>query len=205
MFPAHKDTARADPATGCHGWVSGWPLKCPQSRFSALALPFRLLGEAWAPLLPASPRRTAEPGCLGPARAGVVPQLLQQQQGSAGSFPEPTRGNVCSVSRQPQLLSLPPLQGRGVMRTCITLLGSDRALRNPRSSAAGAGGGCEGTPLLPAGARPPLPLSRAGRHRLRHGRGAGTGNFGVVQGAGRDVVQRGSAPVPLLSATKPGW
>lgn len=88
-FPSHKDRVGADPAMGCHGWLSGWPLKCPQSRFSALALPFRLLGEAWAPLLPASPRCTAEPGtCTGrgcppaaPAAAGVSRQPPRAHQG----------------------------------------------------------------------------------------------------------------------------
>lgn len=205
-FPSHKDTVRADPAMGCHGWLSGWPLKCPQSRFSALALPFRLLGEAWAPLLPASPRCTAEPGtCTGrgcppaaPAAAGVSRQP-----------PRATRGNVCSVSRQPQLLSLPPLQGRGVMRTCITLLGSDRALRNPRSSAAGAGGGCEGTPLLPAGARHPPPAEQGWQAPAApRQRGWGRkfwGSAGCGQGCG--AAGQSPHPPPLCHRARlaKGW
>lgn len=123
---------------------------------------------------------------------------LKQQCGSEEGLPEPTRGNVCSVSRQRQRSCFPPLQGRGVMRTCTTLLGSDRALRNPR---AGMGwsleGGWEPTSMLPMDSHHLLLLSRAVQHPLQQGWGAG--KLKVIQGTSREGagVQFGRA-VPLL-------
>lgn len=69
----------------------------------------------------------------------------------------------------------------------------------------GLGEAVRAPPCSPQAPDTPLLPSRAGRHQLPHGREVRAGNFGVLQGVGRDVVQQGRAHIPLLSATAPGW
>lgn len=130
---------------------------------------------------------------------------LKQQRGSEEGFPEPTRGNVCSVSRQPQHPCLPPLQGRGVMRTCTTLLGSDRTLRNPRAGMSWGWREAGAYLCVTHGLPPPPPAEHGCSAPTTTGLGGrkAPGNPGHQQGRGKSAL----APLPTTEQGQqmPPW
>lgn len=60
----------------------------------------------------------------------------------------------------------------------------------------GLGEAVRAPPCSPQAPDTPLLPSRAGRHQLPHGREVRAGNFGVLQGVGRDVVQQAEPTSP---------